>query len=70
MRMSHSKPASDEKSFLEKASEACKLCQNFGTASCPAFKKAVNDDGLDPEKLKKEIDAIQDGQDLNECSNS
>ncbi len=68
--MSDSKPNSPEKSFLKEASDACKLCQNFGTASCPAFKKAMNDDGLDSATLKAEIDALQDGQDLNECANS
>lgn len=68
--MGNLNPTSSEKKFLDDADNSCKLCKNFGTKSCPVFNKAVNDDGLDETVLQQEIDSLQDGQDLNECSNS
>ncbi len=65
-----SKPQkSAAETFVDEAPSGCKLCKNFGTASCPAFQKAVDDLGITPQELAKTIAKDQDGQDLNACDN-
>ena len=57
------------KDFVDQADTGCKKCKNFGSSACPSFQKAVNDDGVDPKALSKEIKKAQKGQTLIPCKN-
>ena len=54
--------------FVAQSNTACRRCQNFGSFSCPAFKKAVDEDGIDPNHLISAIEDDQKGVNLDPCS--
>jgi len=55
--------------FLDAANEGCFSCSNFGKSTCPAFKKAVEDLGVNPQLLQVKIQKLQEGQEMRACEN-
>ena len=56
--------------FVEQSNTDCRQCKNFSSLSCPAFKKAVDEDGINPEHLISAIEEEQKDMKLKSCSNA
>ncbi len=55
--------------FLNAANSSCFSCNNFGKSTCPAFKKAVEDLGVNPQLLQDKIQKLQENQEMRACEN-
>ncbi len=55
--------------FLNQSTAACRACKNFGSTSCPNFRKAI-EGGLKPDELKKAIEKDQENRELTPCPNA
>ena len=56
--------------FLEQSTTTCRRCKNFGMSSCPNFKKATEECGLDADVLKAVIEEDQKDVTTQPCSNA
>ncbi len=54
---------------IDNLSPTCRSCANLATPACSAFQRMV-EAGVDAEVLKGQIKALQEGEELNACSNS
>lgn len=56
--------------FVVQSNEGCRRCQNFGSFSCPNFRKAIFEQGINSAVLTTAIKADQEHKTLSSCSNA